>query len=95
MNIENLIVLQYANNECYTTVVSVKKATSKHKSFSVDTTKNKWSYEGKEYKIGNSRYIEQHYGVIGVYDRMSIKHLDSMVHDAKEATSSRGYCLDY
>lgn len=42
---ENFVVLQYANNECYTQAVSVSDAKAKHGSgFSVDLARSVWTY---------------------------------------------------
>jgi len=94
MKLENIVVLQYADNECYTTVVVPIDAIKKHgKNFSIDLTNNTWIYNNKRHKIGESCYIDNHshYGVIGVYDQTLIKHLNRMVMDSKSATESGHY----
>ena len=78
MEFDDLAVLTYADNECYTNVMSFEDALRKHKSFYVDLEKMKWGYGNKEFDIGKSRYIERHrhFGVIGVYIKESIKQLN-------------------
>lgn len=86
MKLEDLVVLQYASNTCYTTVVRVGEI--KEESFSVDLEKSTWSFrEYKDRKIGDSRYCptDRQGGVIGVYDRTNDDHLRLMLHAAQEA----------
>ncbi len=86
---ENLAVLQYASNTCYTQVVEFKDV---KEAVTVDLEKKVWTYlDFKNVKIGKARsqYLNGHEfrdGIIGVYDRRNTEHLDQMVHDAAEAT---------
>jgi hypothetical protein len=95
MKKEDLVVLVYSQNNCYTSVLSIKKAEEEYEkwSFSVDVDKNTWSFHGKNYKISESRTCEYgaRWGIIGVYNRLNDKHLDYMVGASKKATSSKGY----
>jgi|GEM_PF-1914250 len=95
---ENLVVLEYSENECYTNVVSAGK---KIQGLEIDSENGLWSFrEWKDIEIGESRNINDYhgiarkYGVIGVYDRTNTKHLDFMVSAGREATKSRGSVID-
>jgi hypothetical protein len=94
MRRENLIILKYADNNAYTTVV--KLVGYKDKYFSIDITHGNWVYDGKTYNIGEPRYCEWgcHWGVIGVYDRTNITHLNRMISLSKEATAEPHYSDD-
>ena len=91
MKIEDLVVLRYAQNECYTSVVAA--ADVEDDKFNIDLEKQVWSYrEWENRKIGQGRPthdVTDHYGIIGVYDRTNTNHLDSMVHDASESVRER------
>lgn len=101
---EDLVVLMYSDNTCYTRVVTLEEAEQKPRKssgyFKVDPKKGEWRREYRfrtvTKKIGESMYMDHgcRYGVIGVYDRTKIEHLDSMVYDGREATSSQGSCVD-
>jgi hypothetical protein len=94
MRKEDLVVLCYATNECYTNVVPLNEDEQKIK---VDTEKGLWSLlEGRRdcygkayFKIG---YDMKHCnwdsreGIIGVYDKTDIEHLGHMVYHSREAT---------
>jgi len=99
MNAEpNIVVLQYAENNCYVNAISVEKARKKHPSFSVEIERNEWKFEEEKFKIGKRRnglYDKSNrYGVIGVYHADSIEELDSMVHAVVEALESQGSVFD-
>jgi len=83
---KDLVALIFASNTCYTNVVPLSKVRTKD--FSVDIKRGTWSYgKWEDSRIGKSRYIgADKYGVIGVYDRTKIAHLNSIVHDGQEAT---------
>lgn len=91
--LENLVVLQYASNNCYVDVKDFmqmsKEGSLKGSCMSVDLKKGTWSYrEYRDKKIGEGRTCFTHVhrsGVIGVYDRTNTTHLNSMVHDAVES----------
>jgi len=85
--IKNLVALCYSDNHNYCTV----RNASKVRSLTIDASRGTWSYnQFKNIKIGESRenYNNPH-GVIGVYDRTVIDHLDSMVSDAIESVDER------
>ena len=85
MNVKDLVVLQYAFNECYVQVVSVQRAI-KESRLAINTDNETWG-DGIEIGKGLLRASYQgRDGVIGVYDRRNLKHLDQMVHDAVEGT---------
>lgn len=81
---ENLVLLQYASNTCFTSVVDQFPA-----DVELDLAAGVWRYQGAAYPIGTKmRYCDWgcRYGPIGVYDRTQTSHLDFMVHHAAEAT---------
>jgi hypothetical protein len=89
----DLIVLQFADNNCYMQIRNVSVAIAKHgNTFSVNLNKGTWKYDGEELEIGRSRYVDRHskYGVIGVYDRNNDNHLDRMVNASNEAIRPEG-----
>ncbi len=91
--LENLVVLQYASNNCYVNVADFmqmsKEGSLGGSCMSVDLQKGTWSYrEYRDKKIGEARVCGGHgnrSGVIGVYDRTNTSHLDCMAHAAIEA----------
>lgn len=91
---ENLVILRYSPNICCTQVVNLKDEPSKK--FELDLEKRVWSFDKWEkIPIGTSRSDRDYRdGIIGVYDRTNIKHLNSMVNDAKKFTESLGSVLD-
>ena len=96
MEIKDLVVLAYSQqNECYTSVLSIKEAEEIYKKyeFSVNLDKNTWSFDKKNYFIASSRTCEQgsRWGIIGVYSRGNDRHLDRMVSAGRNATSSPSY----
>jgi hypothetical protein len=67
----------------------------------LDLKEGTWKHGKKEAKIGKhfrdpcGIWSENRYGLIGIYDRTNLEHLDSMVDDAQAATESRsGGCWD-
>ncbi len=101
MKIEDLVVLMYSPNVCYTKVVEFRE--NKIKGLTVDIEKGVWSYRGLEnllintvnISIGCSRCtLDSRYGVIGVYDRENINHLGNMVSNGIEATRDRFSLVD-
>lgn len=90
-----LVFLQFASNTCYVKVVEEPP-----EGVTVDTQQGVWTYvhASKQFmpkKIGEGRYLENNrFGVIGVYDRDNIAHLNSMARDAIEAVRERGSMLD-
>jgi hypothetical protein len=102
IQLENLVVLQFAQNNCYVQVIDINKAIGKEEGFSLNINKGQWSYdEWKDNDIGNSRSVFNKYshkcksGIIGVYDRTNIKHISMMVNDALEFTKERRPINDY
>ena len=55
--------------------------------------KGTWKHGEKQGKIGNSftSYYDSRYGLIGIYDRTNIEHLNAMVSDAISATEDGGW----
>ena len=93
----NLVVLMYPPNTCYTRVVKFRG--DKIDGLEVDIENEVWSYtiDGSEgIFIGRSRNLcgKGRHGVIGVYDRMNIEHLNTLVFDGREATRDRLSLVD-
>lgn len=90
MHTKYFVVLLYAPNTCYTRVIELSEISSADEP-AVSFTKNTWSFKGREYKIGEMRHCEpgQKYGVIGVYNRFELDHLNAMVQHAQEATKEQ------
>jgi hypothetical protein len=94
MKLEDLVVLQYASNTCYTTLTRVSEV--KVKNFSVDIEKSTWSYdEYRDRKIGDARLYGAHFGVIGVYDRTNDQHLNSMLYAARDHKKTMNYFFGF
>jgi hypothetical protein len=110
-DINNLVALVWANNECYTCVVDLsfvserevpggemgeEPYTWKWAKLVIDTKKGTWEHGDKKGKIGYSftSYYDCRYGLIGIYDKTNIQHLNHMVSDAKEATEDRNIHWD-
>lgn len=96
MQEKNLVVLMYAMNNCYVQAVDVPDA--KKCGLELNIEKAQWSYcEWKNTPIGQRRAANDpkyglpcKEGIIGVYDRTSTTHLNTMLHDATEAVDSGG-----
>lgn len=86
---KDLVVLVYASNICCTTVRSAEPNLPEGLEIDLDT--NSWKFDGKKYQIGEMRRCEYgcRGGVIGVYDRQKIDHLNAMIHASKDATAER------
>lgn len=90
---DNLVVLEFAQNNCYPKVITAETALNKYSSLKIDVDKKTWSYgEGdgnlwhrtcfNDVRIGSARFVERNNnGIIGIYDRKKIKDLDQMVWD--------------
>lgn len=92
INKKDLAYLVYASNDCYTHLQEEIP-----EGVEVNTQKGTWCFEGKTYKIGDEMRHCNHgsrWGVIGVYDRTNIEHLNAMVNHSEEATKSQGSLLD-
>jgi hypothetical protein len=63
-----------------------------------DLEKGTWKHGKKYGNIGRGYlpYGFSRYGLVGIYDRTNIKHLDAMVHDAMSAVNAHGgaICVD-
>ncbi|MBN1923151.1 MAG: hypothetical protein JW791_00100 [Nanoarchaeota archaeon] len=103
---ENLVVLLYAFNNCYTLIcdvddlekelISQQMRSDKGKPVTpleIDYEKNEWTWGRYGSKIGNG-IRGMSFGVIGVYDRRNIKHLSTMMYDSRNATQDPGCCFD-
>lgn len=95
---KNIIVLKYAHNNCYTTLFSLKDILKdiNDKEFSIDLEKGLWSYRWwKDNKIGESRSKYGNFGadvgIIGVYDKSNLQHLENMKNASKEHTTEDNY----
>ena len=91
---KNLIALIFAPNNYYTRVVSIDDPEVIKDKITINLRAGTWRRHSKThyktYSIGTARYVRFGYGVngvIGVYDRTDLGHLNSMVHDVKEATT--------
>ena len=85
MKIKDLVVLRYCFNECYVEVVSVQRARKESK-LVFDLNAGTW---GKGNKIGKGLHMSSYQGrdgIIGVYDRTELSHLNQMTYDAVEGT---------
>jgi len=95
---KNLVVLMYASNTCYTTILEPGDPLVLKADVLIDEGKETWArpISGSEnlkiIKIGDSHRCDYgaKWGAIGVYDRTNLNHLNSMVHAAREATRDRG-----
>jgi len=100
---KNLVALIFASNTCYTNVVELSEVSGKRvhdpedgwwnwAKVELNLAKGTWKHGRKHGSIGGScRYDDggskNGYGLIGIYDRTNLKHLDSMCHAAKDATT--------
>jgi len=85
---ENLIVLRYAYNSCYTTLFELSDCKD------VNIENNIWIYKDIAREIGKCTNIKNHLGVIGVYDRTNISHLEAMKDAAKQFTTKHIFIED-
>lgn len=86
---KNLVALVFAPNNCYVNVVGLDKVV-----VGIDIEKGVWYHKNNAIPIGKGRYTKYKKGIIGIYDRTNIDHLDSMVHQVKEATRDRSSLLE-
>lgn len=93
--LENLVILQFSQNICYTQVVDASSFVPTDPKLKIDIENGEWTYQSSNRlketnKIGGARYFERgsRGGVIGVYDRTNTQHLSLMVSAGKEATRS-------
>ncbi|MBI2451760.1 hypothetical protein HYV50_01635 [Candidatus Pacearchaeota archaeon] len=94
MRKENLVVLKFEFNNCCVGVVGINEV--KQDNFSMDLDRKTWSYQswrdipiGQRRSLYNTHADEIREGIIGVYDRTKIGHLNSMIAAATESTSER------
>ncbi len=95
-NRENLVVLMYSDNVCYTIVVLADDPKVEKSGATIDEKNGTWTapHPGdpalapQTQRIGEDRYFNRgsRWGVIGVYDRTKLEHLNSMVRDSQSAT---------
>ena len=97
----DLVVLMYASpNNCYVHAVSVPTALASEPTLRLDLEKRVWSFMAwNNVPFGKSRspYLNGHehaHGIVGVYNRTDIRHLNTMVQDAIEAIRARGPVVD-
>ena len=99
IKLSDLVYLRFASNTCYTTVESKKPD-----DVTLNLAKGEYALEfwragikqSQTFKIGTGRgHFDGKYGTIGVFNRNSTEHLDSMVHLSRGATHERvGSILD-
>lgn len=76
---ENLVVLAFAQNECYLTIIPIHKAS---KRLIINLEEGTWKFGNSDYrKIGEYNYYS---GMIGVYDRTNVSHLNAMIDRAED-----------
>lgn len=106
MKKEDLFALVYADNPCFVSVVTLEEVDEKQvhdpesgpwkwPKLILDLKKGTWRQgpKGEIRKIGNGH--PDGYGLIGIYDRTNLRHLDRIIDDAREATYPKPGCLDY
>ncbi|MBU0907189.1 MAG: hypothetical protein KKD18_04345 [Nanoarchaeota archaeon] len=101
---KQLVVLAYADNTCYTRVLSLAEAREVDPALFVYPHKGTWSFMQRglskpgyrERTIGEGIAGERgsRGGIIGVYDATNLEHLNAMVHMAREATREPSSPLD-
>jgi hypothetical protein len=97
MKKEDLFALIYADNTCYVSVVKLEEVDErqvhdpedgpwKWPKLILDLKKGTWQQgpKGEVRQIGDGH--PDGYGLIGIYDRTNLKHLDTLVWDVREAT---------
>jgi hypothetical protein len=105
----NLVALVWASNTCYTNVVDPSyvserevdgsKAGKTYKwkwaKLELDLVKGTWKHGEKHGRIGRGYlpYGFGAYGLVGIYDKTNLQHLDAMIHDAMEAVDAHGGCM--
>jgi hypothetical protein len=101
MDLENIIILKYAKNNSSTVLFDAKSYSDKR--LIIDYLNGIWSYDSwKDIKIGKERnlydpnFYEIRRGVIGVYNRNDINHLNNMINAIKVFTANtyNNYIID-
>ena len=87
---ENLVALIYSGNVCYTSVVSIDDLRVVD-GCKIAPEEGVWKsnrYGARPMPIGEAWHCDRgsRGGVIGVYDRTNLSHLNSMISAAKKAT---------
>lgn len=100
----DLVVLMYSENNCYTIVVLTDDPRVEKSRATIDEKSDTWTapHPGdpalapQTQKIGEDRYFDRgsRWGVIGVYDRTKLEHLNSMIRDSQEATDDTSSFLE-
>lgn len=102
MKIEDLVILKYAPNTCYVNVVETSEIDNQD--INIGLENKTWDYLPSEnYElwqnilIGRARnirgkYGEKKVGIIGIYNKNSIKDLNQMAMDATEFTKPKSIC---
>ncbi len=103
-NRDNLVVLVYSDNVCYTVVVRADDPRVEKSRATIDEKSGTWTaphpsdpaLAPQTQEIGKNRYFNHgsRWGVIGVYDRTKLEHLNSMVRDSQEATDDTSSFLE-
>ena len=67
--------------------------------FEVNPLKQTWSWrEFRDIPVGQARrglgFNEERYGLIGIYDPLQVKHLNSMIWDSEVAIRPQGSVLE-
>jgi len=99
---KDLVVLMYASNSCYTTLVGADDPKVSEAKVTIDAKAGTWTGQDPSYyavvtrPIGTSRYCDHRsrWGVIGVYDRTNLTHLNQMISTAREAVAVWRYSDD-
>jgi hypothetical protein len=98
VGVENLVVLAYGSNTCYTKLVKLSdlEGAAKDmnsvdpKNLKLDLEAGTWSYlNWKKIPIGKGRrdieIQDKRWGIIGVYDHSSYEHVWSIMNDTARA----------
>jgi hypothetical protein len=100
----NLTILAYASNNCYVTVLGIGEYLKIDPSLVLDLGQGTWSnrsfdatpvgrQRSQYYQRGLGAHQPCKEGIIGIYDRTKLDHLNAMVHHATEATRSDCACM--
>jgi len=93
----NLVALVYASNSCYTIVTDryvpglvVNITPGQPALWYYKHPNDRTTFAPRSKKIGEYEYSMKNCtsGVIGIYDRMNIEHLESMVRHSQEMTDN-------
>lgn len=102
---KNLVVLMFSENECLAEVVQPDSSRVEKSGTTIDEVSGTWTSPDpndpakptQTLEIGQGRYFDRcdsHRGVIGVYDRTDLRHLNTMVSNACSATDKFPPCLE-